>query len=287
MRLKQKIVTILGLITACLFCAQPSPGYIPIGEHILDLMVSHLGNTRGFYVTHATVTGVSGCVASANNGIEGKSWFKLPGMFRSEWSTGESKSKKIYVSSPEGALTIVGNKIVATGESDLMLYKEPLLFRDRNELVARLTNGLGIDASVSSLGRMDDKVAYVVGANYPDLSVSQLWVDKKNFLPLRLLVKQNNNGSTIEARYFKWRKTGRVWFPMRIEVYRDNQPIYTICSRDVREKGSFGSRFFDINSMKQSYRTAEDPYGEKAHKKKNKDDEIQETIEDFKKLYGK
>jgi hypothetical protein len=100
-----------------------------------------------------------------------------------------------------------------------------LLFRSREVLSERLSN-LGIDMSVSSLGRFDGRLALVVGAEFPDQTVPQVWIDKETFQPLGMIVfgaKSPYSTPTgfLEIRYSNWQQIGKISYPMQIEFIQD------------------------------------------------------------------
>lgn len=60
--------------------------------------------------------------------------------------------------------------------------------RDLDEASARLLKTLtsaGIDTQVVSLGRNEDQIVYIIGAQPWELQKPQLWLDKVSFLPVR------------------------------------------------------------------------------------------------------
>lgn len=269
---------LLILVVTCLCGVLPAAGYVPPGEMIIDRMTRALGRTGKFSVTLTTAVGDRVCPALHEATATETAWYDPPDRFRFE--SVSKKAKRIYVSTPEAALTIVDGHVVSTAESPLMRYREPLLCRDRNLLAARLAD-MGVDTTVSSLGRLDGAVAYVVGARFPDVSASQLWVAKETFLPLRLII--NDRGTTpVEARYSQWHKEGSSWFPMHIEIYRNHRLIQTICSHTVTQKSAFESGLFDIAALQRRYPPAD------AARDRPPDrgtDEIQQAIDNFNKLY--
>ncbi|MFZ5564205.1 MAG: hypothetical protein ACOZBW_09125 [Thermodesulfobacteriota bacterium] len=275
---RHHLVTVLAIWGLCLWAVMPCDGYVIPGEMVIDRMIKALGDARGLAVTQTTMAGESPC--PENNDADETSWFDPPGRFRFEGL--EGKTKHVYVSAPQGAVTIVGDRVVSLSESTLMRYKEPLLYRDRPALMERLA-AMGIDAGESSLGRLDGTVAFVLGARYPDLSVSQLWVDKETFLPFRLLVRHPGDKTLMETRYLMWHKGETFQFPLRVELYRDGRLIRTICGRTVTEKSSFEKDFFDITALRRRYPQVETPANGKPPD--GTTDEIQQAIEDFKKLY--
>lgn len=91
------------------------------------------------------------------------------------------------------------------------------------EMQVRMTKAvkaLGIDTSVTALGRYEDRVCYIIGARAWEKNVSQLWIDKETFLPLRLVLMDNK-----VRRETRWLEFGSSvtadWYPRVIEILED------------------------------------------------------------------
>ena len=151
-------------------------------------------------------------------------------------------NQRIHIFENGEALTIIGGAVRATPQSRFDLYKDILLLRSRPELVDRLSR-LNVDVSVSSLGRFEGQIAYVIGAQYPDESVDQLWVDQATFLPLRWIIADGASGfrpSPLEIRYHDWWQfNDTFWYPMRIEFYQNNTLVRVIKVRRYEVDPSF------------------------------------------------
>jgi hypothetical protein len=132
------------------------------------------------------------------------------------------------------------------------LYKDLLFYHSREELVERLLQ-LGVDVSISSLGRFEEKIAFVIGAQYPDESVSQVWIDQDTFLPLRWIIKGINPAGeldTMEIRYLVWWKIGKTRYPSRIEFYQDGNLVRVNQAINFEENPTFSEELFDIDYLK-------------------------------------
>jgi hypothetical protein len=80
----------------------------------------------------------------------------------------------------------------------------------------------GVDTGVVSFGRLDGKVAYVIGARPWEDDRSQVWIDKETFHLLKVLVVTKR--TRVEMRYSGW-GTGDVggWWPKTIERLKDGK----------------------------------------------------------------
>jgi outer membrane lipoprotein-sorting protein len=209
--------------------------------------------------------------------------YRFPDAFRCD--SVASSAQRIHVAASGLALTIVDQKVVAHEGNRFDRYKDLLLHRTRGILEKELPL-LGVDVEVSSLGRFEDKIGYVVGARYPDETVSQVWVDKETFHPVRwLMVTVGSTGTAdlFEVRYSQWRQTENTWYPMHIEFYQDGVLVREITVEAVSVDAPVSDTLFDIQQLQALYpaETAEeslppdsDPLAEE-----------QETINKFEERY--
>ncbi len=271
---------ILFIIGSCFLLTVPAFGYVPEGELLLFLMTEKIGQPQGLMVKQAVSQDLLPCGEENEypERLRETVWYRPPGDFRSE-IRGDG-GKNLYVASAGEVVTIFQQAIFSMEENRLMLYKEPLLFRDWKTLSERLSI-LGVDVAVSSLGRMEGKVAFVIGAQYPDDSRSQFWLRKDTLLPWRLIIHQPG-AESIEAVYSDWRNQGSFLHPRRIEVYQNNILHRVICCEKVAAHAFFADNFFDIEYLQSRYPLS----GEASIETKEKPhDEVQQTIDAFRKLY--
>jgi hypothetical protein len=196
-------------------------------------------------------------------------------------------NQRVYVFNQGQTITVIDGVISGAGESQFDVYKDLLLYRSREILSERLSN-LGIDISVSSLGRFDGRLALVVGAEFPDETVPQVWIDKETFQPLRIIVfgaKSPYSTPTgfLEIRYSKWQQIGKISYPMQIEFIQDGVTVRAIEVDDYQIDPNFSKNLFDIARLKLEYRQpTRTP--ERAGESEGLS-EVQKTIEEFKKIF--
>ena len=135
-------------------------------------------------------------------------------------------------------------------------YQELLRARTRWRLM-RTLNRLGVETAICSLGRVDERVVFVLGARYPDESVSQVAIDKTTFLPVRLLLVDQNSdtaGSRLEIVYRNWEKLQSGWFPMQVQFSMDNRLVREIRVASLRLNTSISVETMDPEVLKASGR---------------------------------
>jgi hypothetical protein len=279
----RQAVFIVFLTNICLLLARTTSAYIICPELILEKMIQTVGWPSGYAVTQKVSLDYSACEAADDQAslFEETAWFKSSGKFRSRILV--NNIKREYVFDNDGALTIIDGHIISTTENPLMVYKDLFIFRGRERLAERLS-ALGIDMTVVSLGRLGDTVAFVIGAQYPDESVSQLWVDKETFLPLRLILKDVGSDVAVEVRYLDWQRQYRFRHPYRIEIYQNDRISRVVCVKNIQDGCREPDSFFDVATLKLQY-PGIDADGGSVPQQKNQPGGIQETIDDFKKLY--
>lgn len=313
----KKIIIVSLALAVSLGFIPPIHGYVLQGRHVLDLMLEKLGAAETLFVSqkvffYRTVLAADRSSAAADAApqapfdagagaampfrinrkappletieLEESLRFVFSDSFRSDARS--QNSERIYIFSHGGALTIVDGSIVPDAANRFDLYKDILLYRSRQALADRLMD-LGVDVSISSLGRFEDKIAFVLGAEYPDETVNQLWVDKETLLPLRLIMKGRAGGAaphTVEVRYLTWWKIGETRYPSRIEFYQDENLVRVNQAGDFEENAAFPEDLFNIEHLQMVYpRTL--PLPPVAAGAPDEPSEVQKTIDEFERIF--
>lgn len=277
-----KIIIFFISIAVLLWFFVPANAYLLQGPHLLELMTQNIGRTESLFVSQKLVIYDD---SFKDGSIELKETLKyiFPEKFRSDIVSKNIKS--IHVVSKGISLTVIDGKTVAGHETLFDLYKDIVLYNSRSALLQRLAR-LGINESVSSLGRFQNKPVYVIGAQYPDESISQIWLNKDTFRPFRWIINSRKPGGrldSLEVRYFKWRKIRKIWYPMHIEFYQDDKLVRMIEVDEIKVNPGFSAGLFDINRLKSTY-----PQSTQVLSKQHQPgelSEVQKMIEEFKKIY--
>jgi hypothetical protein len=203
--------------------------------------------------------------------------------FRSDIAS--DKNRRLFVFRDGQALTVTDGVISGVAETRFDLYKDLLLYRLREKLCERLSQ-LGIDVAISSLGKFEGHLAFVVGAEYPDETRPQVWIEMKTFRPLRMLLPGSSNSDGagfLEIRYLRWQEISKMWYPMRIEFMEGGKIVRTIEVNDYQVDPHFAKDIFDIERLKQQYRQSMAIPDRPARNEGLS--EVQKTIEEFKKIF--
>ncbi len=196
-------------------------------------------------------------------------------------------NRRVFVSNQGQTVTVIDGVISDAAESKFDVYKDLLLFRSRETISERLSN-LGIDLSVSSLGRFDGRLALVVGAEFPDQTVPQVWIDKETFEPLGIIVFEEKSPYSdqtgfLQIRYSNWQQIGKINYPMRVEFIQDGVLVRAIEVDDYQIDPGFSKDVFDVARLRSEYAERAkmpDRSGESEGLS-----EVQKTIEEFKKIF--
>jgi len=315
----KKMLIVFGSIAFLFFLICPLNAYVLQGRHVLDLMIEKLGPAESLFVTEKLVfyrmadavneqNPATDKITSSSENIagddtpavqqietgpealepetlefEGTLRYVFSRAFRSDAIS--PNSERIHITVDGQTLTMIDNNIVPDAANRFDLFKDILLYRSREALAERLLQ-LGVDVYVSTLGRFEEKIAFVLGAQYPDESVNQLWVDKDTLLPLRLIIRGvygADNSSKVEIRYLVWWKIGEIQYPSKIEFYQDDNLVRVSHAISFEENALFSEELFDIEQLKIVYpRAPLQPISPEADEEPS---EVQKTIEDFKRIY--
>ena len=280
-KLNKNIAFIIS-IAVLLYFFVPANAYVLQGPHLLELMAQNIGTTGSLFVSQRLVLYDD---SFQQGSIELKETLKyvFPEKYRSDIIS--KNSKRIHVVSKGISLTVLDGKTVADHETIFDRYKDIILYNSRSSLLQRLALS-GINVSVVSLGRFNSKPVYVLGAQYPDEAASQIWLNKETFRPFRWIINSNNPDGridTLEVRYYKWQKIRKLWYPMHIEFYQDDQLIRMIEVDEIKIVPSLSAGQFDINRLKSTY--PKDTQVVSKQRQSGELSEVQKMIEEFKKIY--
>jgi hypothetical protein len=306
----------LLLIAVLIVGATPASSYVLQGRHVLDLMIERLGPASSLFVSEKLIvyrlpadaaedeisaTPATGESTAINPAVvvpefsspestepealemDGTLRYIFSRAFRSDIRS--SDSERIRVAVGGRTLTVIDGRIVSDAPNRFDSFKEVLLHRTRARLGDSLL-GLGVDISISSLGRFDDRVAFVLGAYYPDDDANQLWVDKDSLLPMRLILRDTGiagSSQKAEIRYLTWWKIGETQYPSRIEFYQDDNLVRVSQAKNFEENPTFSGELFDIDYLQTVYpRATLQPVATESAEEPS---EIQKTIENFKRIF--
>ncbi|WP_155312542.1 hypothetical protein [Desulfosarcina ovata] len=202
--------------------------------------------------------------------------YVMPLRFRSDIvSTRIRRTHLVYAGR---SLTVIDGRTVV-GESPFDRYQGILRSRTRGQLM-QSARQLGIDTDISSLGRIEQSVVFVIGADYPDESVSQLAIDKKTFFPVRLLLVVP--GSRMEIYYRKWQPVQKSWFPYQITFHINGHLAREIRVTELEANPSVPADLMDLEALKASAAPSDS-----APQRQNQEavDTVQQAVEDFQKKF--
>lgn len=252
--------------------------YVLPGPFLLKLMAQNLGNADRLLVTQKLILHDDNPNMNTDELSETLK-FKFPKTFRSDITS--ENIQRIRILSNRIVFTVIDGKISDEPENAYDHYKDLMLFRSREIIEERLSD-LGVDVNVSSLGRFKGTPAYVLGAQYPDETPPQVWLDKNTFLPFRWIIS-GNAAQNLEVLYLDWKNLNKTWYPMRIEFFSNGNLVREIHVQDIKVNPSFKDDLFDIEKLASLY--PKDASIEPKNGDKEELDEVQKTIEEFKKIY--
>ena len=248
----KKTALALAALGVLLFQITPAArAYVLPGPHILELMVRNLDRSGGVRIDQRVVFFEQGPGDSAVTADE-TLYYNFHGDFRSD--TIGPDIMRIHVVSGGDVMTIVNGRVVDTPEDLFDRYKDIFLYRARILVQDKLA-GLGVDVHVSSLGRFQGKIFFVLGARYPDESVPQVWIERENFRPVRWLISGRdplNPENFMDVRYEQWQKTGGLWYPRQIRFFRQDILVREIHVDRIRVLDGLPASLFNIRQLKKS-----------------------------------
>lgn len=272
------MAAVLLLITA----VPPESGaYVLEGSHVLYLTAKAMGRFSSLEVTQQ-LTVYPPTRESEPFTFDETAIYVMPERFRSDIVS--DQIQRTHLEFGNSFLTVVDGRTVEE-KNPYDMYQRLLRSRTHSQLM-RTVNQLGVETAISSLGRVEETIVYVLGARYPDESVSQLAVDKETFLPLRLLLVDSNPESgqpPMEIFYRDWRKSNKGWFPFHVVTMVDGQPDREIRVTQLRVNPSIPSTKMDLEALQASI--AASKMDTPQEQKQETVEEIQQGVKDFQKKF--
>lgn len=97
-------------------------------------------------------------------------------------------------------------------------------FDQKGSRYLALLESLNVNTKVDTISRFHSRLAVILGAKNWERDRPQFWLDKDNFLPLRLMFLDGK--SLVDLMWIKWgTKISGDWFPSVLEQRRDGKVI--------------------------------------------------------------
>ncbi len=275
---RRLIIKFSVYVCLSIFLLSSANAYVLRGEHVLQLMIKKNNFPVRLFVNQQ-ISFFDPGVEAINTAYEQTVRYRIPEAFRSDIDA--YGLKRIHVVSSGNPLTVIDGRVVAESEAWTDHYKDIFFYRSRKRLVEKLET-LGINFFVTSLGRYNGVICYVLGAQYPDETVPQLWVVKESFQPVRWIFNVSDAQGVVEQkeiRYGDWKNYNNSRYPSKIEFYQGQRLIQRIAVLQVEINPSFSEALFDIEQLKIFYSTGREET-DSAYQ-----NDIEKRIEEFKKIY--
>ncbi len=279
------------MIIGSVFFAATTSAYVLPGPYLVQKMKQRIGSfSRLEIVADMQIYDDHGQI-KATAGVTDRYW--RSGRFRSELRANDLW--RIHVSSNNNAVIVLNGHILSEVESWMDKYKDLFLYGTSSRLLALLQD-TGIDTGTTSIGRMGEKLVYIIGAVYPDMSRPQLWLDKETFLPARwILVPSGTEDADPvgEIRYLLWQRKAGVFFPGRIAFLSNGKIKREMIVTVMKFPPVFPAAIFDVSEIRHAYsNVARDGssraprlFGDDQPPVDDKIDEIDQSIESFGKIF--
>ena len=280
-----RIGRLAAALAAMLFLATGPSGaqaYVLTGPHILELTAEAMGPITSLAVDEKLLI-YPPLQESPATVLDETALYVMPLRFRSDIAADQVQRTHLVFGNQ--AVTVVDGRLTY-GEDLFDRYQRILRSRTRSQLMHTL-NRLGIETALSSLGRVDSRVVYVVGAHYPDETVSQLAVDKETFLPLRLLLVDGDptaGGMRLGIFYNAWRKVQKGYFPHQVTFFANGRLVREIRVTSLQSNPAIDPQRLDIEALVASIRQQADGDASQAQKHEAVE-AVQQAVQNFQKKF--
>jgi len=284
-KMKRTSIIAAWAVFSVMFFTATTPGqaiaYVLEGPHVLELSAKAMGNIAALQINQKLLI-YPQTLETAPTAYDETATYVMPERFRSDIVS--DQIQRTHLVFADSSITVIDGRM-AVGESPFDLYQQLLRSRTRPRLM-RTLNRLGVETAISSLGRIEETVVFVLGARYPDESASQLAIDKETFLPIRLLLVDRGTTDAdrrLEIFYRNWQKVQSGWFPFQVVFTINGRLAREIRVTDLRLNPSIPSELMDLEALKASValNNADTPQGQKQEAV----DAVQQAVQDFQKKF--
>ena len=127
-----------------------------------------------------------------------------------------------------------------------------LLFANSAEALRIFLAEEQVNFSQVRLSRMGNQIAYVIGGPAAQPGAPEFWCDKERFLPLRLVGRRSQQGTTdlVDIRFLSYQEVAKsVWLPRTIEFYRQDQLTLRLIVQKTYYNEQFPDTLFDLDAF--------------------------------------
>ena len=285
LKLKRTSILAAWAVFSVMFLTATTPGpavaYVLEGPHVLELSAKAMGTIAALQANQKLLI-YPQTPESAPTVYDETATYVMPERFRSDIDS--DQVQRTHLVFADSSITVIDGRM-AVGESMFDRYQQLLRSRTRPRLM-RTLNRLGVETAISSLGRLEETVVFVLGARYPDESVSQLAIDKETYLPVRLLLVDRGTAAAdtrLEIFYRNWQKVQSGWFPFQVDFYINDHLAREIRVADLRINPSIPADMMDLETLKSSaaLNDTDTPQGQKQEAV----EAVQQAVKDFQKKF--
>jgi len=275
------LAAVLGAGLLAVAAPGPAAAHVLEGPHVLELTAEAMGKIAALQIDQKLLV-YAPAPDQEPSVFDETVTYVMPQRFRSDIAA--DRIQRTHLIFADTALTVIDGRL-AVGEDPFDRYQRLLRSRTRSQLM-RTLNRMGVETAISSLGRVEETVVFVLGARYPDASVSQLAVDKKTFLPLRLLLVERPSeagGGRLAITYQDWRKVQSGWFPFQVSFHVNDQLVREIRVADLRINPAIPEGWLDPEALRASLAVSAPETPEE--QKQEAVEEVQQAVEAFRKKF--
>ncbi len=285
LKMKRTSIIAAWAVFSVMFLTATTPGqglaYVLEGPHVLELSAKAMGTIAALQASQKLLI-YPQTAESAPAVYDQTATYVMPERFRSDIVS--DQILRTHLVFADSSITVIDGRL-ALGEDPYDIYQQLLRSRTRPRLI-RTLNRLGVETAISSLGRIEETVVFVLGARYPDESVSQLAIDKETFLPVRLLLVDRGAAGAdrrLEIFYRSWRKVQSGWFPFQVDFTINGRLAREIRVADLRINPSIAADLMDLEALKAA--AAQNDADTPQAQKQQAVDAVQQAVQDFRKKF--
>lgn len=160
--------------------------------------------------------------------------------------------RKLYLKNSSNFITI-NNEVIVSADKIPFDPIFVLYTKENAQQIISLIKDFGVDTKITGLAHSQNSYAYSIGAKAYDKTSSQIWFDKENFTPAKIIIKNTVSSDFFEYNFSQFEEILKgVLFPKTITLSYNGTLIETKTFISAIETHQ-PKQFFDIAFYKKKY----------------------------------
>jgi outer membrane lipoprotein-sorting protein len=225
-------------------------GIPPTGKDIVKKMHQRYAGKwyRSFTFSQTTEVYRNDSLRSTQTWYE---FIRFPERFRMDFGPADSGNAAIFRG--DSCYRFRGGKLRSTtiNNNEGLIFLLGGMYFYPLDKVYTIFDSLHYDLNKAHEDTWKGRPVYVIGANQGEEDANQLWVDRQDLYPVRMI--KADGGSRLDARFDDWKQADGGWLETKCSFYVNGKLVQVETYHDYKVNISLDDRIFDPGNLVRSH----------------------------------